>query len=286
PANQCVRTAPTAAFNADIVSCPKANTWGLTYDDGPTSNIVNGVHNPDTAAIRTALDDLNVKATFFVCGTGVRSLPAQVVNSFKAGHQIAVHTWTHHPLTSLTNAQIVAEIKYTEAAIYEVIGVVPTHFRPPYGDIDDRVRAIASALGYKTVIWGVDSLDADVAATPANAATVQARIESWFKAGPGFISLEHDISTFTSGIAVNALAEVKKQVAAGTFPLTINSVAQCVGESGYWNANVSAAGTSASIASATSTTTSTTTTSTTTSTATTTTTTSSSTTTTSTSTTS
>ena len=56
-------------------------------------------------------------------------------------------------MTSLTNEQIVAELKWTEKAIFSIIGVTPLYWRPPFGDVDNRVRAIASQLGYKTAIW-------------------------------------------------------------------------------------------------------------------------------------
>ncbi|RKO83330.1 hypothetical protein BDK51DRAFT_2822, partial [Blyttiomyces helicus] len=69
------------------------------------------------------------------------------------------HTWTHHPITALTSEQLVAEIKYTEAIIYQTIGKVPLFFRPPYGDNDDRTRAIVAAMGYRTVVWNYDSQD-------------------------------------------------------------------------------------------------------------------------------
>lgn len=87
-----------------------------------------------------------------------------------AGHEIAVHTWSHRvslfflstpshlliraqPLTMLTTEQIVAELGYTRKAIKQVLGVTPTLMRPPYGDIDDRVRAITLAMGMVPVIW-------------------------------------------------------------------------------------------------------------------------------------
>jgi peptidoglycan/xylan/chitin deacetylase (PgdA/CDA1 family) len=37
--------------------------------------------------------------------------------------------------------------------------VTPTLFRPPFGDIDPRVRAIVRALNLTTVIWDRDSDD-------------------------------------------------------------------------------------------------------------------------------
>ena len=33
------------------------------------------------------------------------------------------------------------------------------YFRAPYGDRDDRVRAVAARLGYESVYWTVDALD-------------------------------------------------------------------------------------------------------------------------------
>jgi peptidoglycan/xylan/chitin deacetylase (PgdA/CDA1 family) len=64
-----------------------------------------------------------------------------------------VHTWSHHPLTTLTNEQIIAELGWTRKAIKDVAGVSPLTMRPPYGDIDDRVRAISMAMDLTPVIW-------------------------------------------------------------------------------------------------------------------------------------
>ncbi|RKO92976.1 hypothetical protein BDK51DRAFT_13140, partial [Blyttiomyces helicus] len=123
-----------------IVTCPQPNVWGITYDDGPIVSTPANVS--DTVDIRNHLDALGIKATFFIVGSNAIQNPAIINASLMGGHEIGVHTWTHHPMTSLTNQQIVAEIKYTEAQIYNATGVVPNLFRPPYGDIDDRVRAI------------------------------------------------------------------------------------------------------------------------------------------------
>ena len=34
--------------------------------------------------------------------------------------------------------------------------------QPPFGDVDDRIRAIANGLGLKTIIWRYDSFDWEV----------------------------------------------------------------------------------------------------------------------------
>ena len=52
-----------------------------------------------------------------------------------------------------SNDLVIAEIVWTMRAIRELIGVTPTLLRPPFGDIDPRVRSIAKALGLHIIIW-------------------------------------------------------------------------------------------------------------------------------------
>lgn len=129
---------------------------------------------------------MNLKVTMFVAGSNVYFNPDVLKSAFDAGHEIAIHTWNHPALTSLTNEQIVAEILYTEALIVSITGVKPRFFRPPFGDLDDRVRAIVAALGYENILWARDSGDF------ANPAGTVAEVKKWFVAQPGFIGLEHD----------------------------------------------------------------------------------------------
>lgn len=53
-----------------------------------------------------------------------------------SGHQIAVHTWSHPYLTTLTNEQIIAELGWTKKIMKDVTGVTPNMMRPPFGDIE------------------------------------------------------------------------------------------------------------------------------------------------------
>ncbi|KAJ1564012.1 chitin deacetylase [Nowakowskiella sp. JEL0078] len=213
--SQCVRDKDTQDFKADITYCPKPYQWGISYDDGPNTETI-----PGTPEVRKALADNNIKATFFVLGSSAYLFPNELKNLLADGHQIAIHTWTHHPMTNLTNRQIVAELKYTERIIYDTIGVLPIYFRPPFGDIDDRVRAIVSSLGYRTVIWTSvndfvrDTLDTDSGNQALGIPTIVANISKWFNATvnqkQGFVSLEHDVSQFTANLSVNILAAFKK----------------------------------------------------------------------------
>lgn len=68
---------------------------------------------------------------------------------------IAVHTWTHPYMTTLTNEEVLGELGWTMQLIHNSTGGrIPKYWRPPYGDSDNRVRAIAKEVfGLTTVIW-------------------------------------------------------------------------------------------------------------------------------------
>lgn len=114
-----------------------------------------GVLGPTTFTpqLLTTLKENKVKATFFVMGTNVVQNPTILKQEFDEGHHIASHTWSHQPLTTLSNEQIVAELKWTEKAVFDITGMQMKYVRPPYGDIDNRVRAVIKKLGYIIVDW-------------------------------------------------------------------------------------------------------------------------------------
>lgn len=86
-------------------------------------------------------------------GSRAISRPQILQAEYMGGHQLSVHTWSHPTLTTLTNEQIIAELGWTKKAIKDITGVTPNTMRPPYGDIDDRVRAISMAMGLTPIIW-------------------------------------------------------------------------------------------------------------------------------------
>ncbi|KAJ7117603.1 hypothetical protein C8R44DRAFT_198842 [Mycena epipterygia] len=190
--------------DTDITACPDKMTWGVSFDDGPA---------PYTPNLLTFLAEKNVSATFFVVGSRVIEYPDILINEYMAGHEISVHTWSHPHLTSLTNAQIVAELGWTRKAIQAVLGVTPTTMRPPYGDIDDRVRMISLAMGLVPIIWtrtpaGVsfDTFDWKVAGGtvdgPTSFATFEAILGNATTLDTGFCVLEHDLYEITVDLAM------------------------------------------------------------------------------------
>jgi len=87
------------------------------------------------------------------------NLPYQAQRGLADGHDICGHTWSHHAMSTLTDEQVFAELYYTGRILKAVLNVSTTCWRPPFGDVDDRVRAIANALGYRTIIWKQDTND-------------------------------------------------------------------------------------------------------------------------------
>lgn len=75
--------------------------------------------------------------------------------SVDLGNDIAVHTWTHPYMTTLSNEDVLAQLGWTMQVIHDSTGGrVPKFWRPPYGDTDARVSAIASeVLGMIAIIW-------------------------------------------------------------------------------------------------------------------------------------
>ncbi|KAF9931508.1 hypothetical protein FBU30_010017 [Linnemannia zychae] len=203
PAGSCDWT-ETNCINKDLVTCP-LGVWGLTYDDGPTEF---------SGKLYDFLDTTDQKATLFYIGSNVIQNPALARRACAAGHQIAIHTWSHNPSTSLTNEQFIAEVKYTEMAIKELCGFTPRYFRPPYGDIDDRIRGLLWAMGYTSVIWDYDTDDWMMA--PGGTRTlsqVDADFAKWIAAAPtdktGHITLEHELYANTVDAAIANLPKIQ-----------------------------------------------------------------------------
>ncbi|CAO3566155.1 unnamed protein product [Mortierella alpina] len=192
-------------INKDLVTCP-LGVWGLTYDDGPTSV---------SPKLYDFLDKTNQKATLFYIGGNVVQNWQAARRACGAGHHIGVHTWSHHYSTSLTNEQFIAEVKYTELAIKEVCGFTPTYFRPPYGDIDNRIRGLLWAMGYTSVIWDYDTNDWDTCPpdgkTPVS--EVNGNFTQWFANAThdttGHITLEHELCESSVDIAIAHLPKLQ-----------------------------------------------------------------------------
>ncbi|WOO79062.1 Chitin deacetylase [Vanrija pseudolonga] len=192
---RCTTPAASLGLQPDITNLPEPETWGLGFDDGPNCS-----HN----ALYNFLQTNNQKATMFFIGSNVIDWPVQAIRARDDGHHICVHTWSHPYMTALTNEQVFAELYYTRQVIKEVVGVTPTCWRPPYGDVDNRVRVIASALNLSNVLWKNDTFDWSVGTNNITAADVTNNYQKIITAAgqgqyatQGLTVLNHEINNFT-----------------------------------------------------------------------------------------
>ncbi|KAG0268087.1 chitin deacetylase [Actinomortierella ambigua] len=221
PKDSCWWTCGGCVAKDDVEKCPKAKSWGLTYDDGPSE---------DTPRLLKKLKASNATATFFIVGSRVLEYPELLKQQVREGHHLAIHTWSHQGMTSLSNEEVVAELKWAEQIIFDVTGLKTKYWRPPYGDVDNRVREIARQFGYKTVIWTKEWDSNDWQLPEKTITTKQVyRNFKWalstlpkLKYGP--ITLEHDL--FESDVNV-AHALLDMGIAKGLDPMDI---ARCLSD--------------------------------------------------------
>ncbi|KAJ3234713.1 chitin deacetylase [Chytriomyces hyalinus] len=183
----------------EITRCtgPTSNVWGASFDDGPAEG---------TPVLLDFFDKKSLQATFWVIGLHVTKRPELLVRAYQAGHQIGIHSWTHPKLREISDDEIIAELVYSARAVYAVIGVYPKYFRPPYGNVDDRVRNLAALVGMTSVIWSKDSQDWQYTQSAAINTIVPSNFRTWLSSGSMLdISLQHDLEQDEGKVAVTAM---------------------------------------------------------------------------------
>lgn len=124
----------------------------MTFDDGP--------HSKNTPRLLDILRQRNIKATFYVIGKNVDMYPHLTRRIVAEGHEIGNHTYTHRNLKTLSDAQVMTEMRKATIAIVKATGVQPRTMRPPYGALYQRQREmIMNKFGYPTIMWAVDPRD-------------------------------------------------------------------------------------------------------------------------------
>src|SRR6185436_17771550 len=82
------------------------------------------------------------------------------------GHEIASHGHSIFDLTQASDAQVRADLESADASISAVTGrSTRPLWSPSAGYRNARVRAIAAELGYRPILWTVDTADWTAEAT-------------------------------------------------------------------------------------------------------------------------
>lgn len=125
----------------------------LTFDDGSDGTNIQRILN--------ILSDHNVKATFFLTGSGTADHPQAIKNIAAQGHQLGNHSYSHPDFTKLTAAQIKRELDRTEAIVKSTTGKsTKPIFRAPFGSTNSAVLQAVGNAGYThTLHWDIDTID-------------------------------------------------------------------------------------------------------------------------------
>ena len=93
-----------------------------------------------TPKLLELLDQLGLKATFFITGWTVEAHPAMAESILHAGHEIGHHGY-HHLLPDPGSPFIVEEVERGLEVLKRRLGVVPKGYRAPSGEFCEELRA-------------------------------------------------------------------------------------------------------------------------------------------------
>lgn len=109
--------------------------------------------------ILNTLKEKNIKITFFVTGRWVKEYPELFQSIIKEGHEIGSHGYHHLNYSNLNFAQNEEEIRMAEKEIMKYTSQKPIYFAPPSGAYNESTLEAADKLGYKTILWSIDTID-------------------------------------------------------------------------------------------------------------------------------
>ncbi|KAH7329529.1 hypothetical protein B0I35DRAFT_46757 [Stachybotrys elegans] len=148
-------------YGSIIRDCISPEMIALSFDDGPYLY---------TTQMLDVLDELQVKATFFVAGNNrgkgriddeANGWAAMLRRMHASGHHIASHTWTHRDLNRVNSTIRRTEMVYNEMAFRNLFGWFPTYMRPPYLEcsVSSGCAGLMDELGYHIVNVNIDTKD-------------------------------------------------------------------------------------------------------------------------------
>ncbi|CAO3703758.1 unnamed protein product [Rhizopus stolonifer] len=157
------------------------------------------------------------KATLFYVGSDVLRLPSADIRALSDGHVLCSHTWSHPQMTILTNQKIAVQLYWTQKAIKQATSATPKWWRPPYDDVDDRIRAISWQMGTRAILWDHDSFDWNLSFWHSISKSIDGYFKDWIKARKngkdkehGHITLQYENSNHTIMLSKKWLPRIQK----------------------------------------------------------------------------
>ena len=176
----------------------------LTFDDGPSDN---------TLKILDILKRYNVKATFFVIGTGKLEYTKRMVAE---GHTVALHSNTHtYSSIYKSTSAYYSDLQAISDKVEKACGVRSNIVRFPGGTSNTTSRSYCSGImtklskelpekGYYYFDWNIDSGDAS--GNNVAVSKIMSNIRSYGTSRKNAVVLMHD--TGAKGTTVDALPQI------------------------------------------------------------------------------
>ena len=184
-------------------------TIALTFDDGPSEY---------TDRILDTLIENGCKATFFVVGSQISSYPQTLLRASSQGCEILGHSWDHEHLESLTETELRQNLQDTNDAIFDLLGVQPKKYRPPYGEVGGSIVNVSREMDLAIINWSVNPRDWE----NENADMIYEGIMTYVTSGS--IILCHDII----GATADAMERVIPELVSRGY--TLATVSELLGE--------------------------------------------------------
>jgi peptidoglycan/xylan/chitin deacetylase (PgdA/CDA1 family) len=135
----------------------KSMMIALTFDACPTCHS----EEYDEKVIEVLLRE-KAPATLFMSGRWVeKNQDRAKALADNPQFEIAAHSYYHPHLLDKDDERVKREMKRTQAIIKKATGKTPGYFRPPFGEVDERVARLAKASGLTTIQYDIASGDPD-----------------------------------------------------------------------------------------------------------------------------
>lgn len=109
--------------------------------------------------ILKTLERYNVKTTFFIGGSWANKYGDILEKIASYGHEIANHGYFHKDQDKLDYDANYQEIEMCHKIVKSTIGVDMNLFAPPSGAFNNSTLQASTALGYRTIMWSLDTID-------------------------------------------------------------------------------------------------------------------------------
>jgi peptidoglycan/xylan/chitin deacetylase (PgdA/CDA1 family) len=151
---------PVRALLPRLRGIGAGNHVALTFDDGPDQR--------STPHFLNLLRQRGIHATFFMVGEQLTRNVSLGKEIAAAGHEVAVHGWSHRNVLVRNPKAIYDDLAATYDLVADVTGTQPRWYRPPYGVLSWPALSAVQRLGLTPVLWTSWGWDWSARATSAS----------------------------------------------------------------------------------------------------------------------